>query len=78
MSTLSIDVADLPARLAEVLEVARNGTEVVVTDAADPVVKLVSVGKPGRVIFGMHPGAMTPRADFDDPLTEDEFLRGGA
>lgn len=76
MSTITIDVTDLPGRLTEALELARGGTEVLVTDAAAPVARLVPVGKPGRVIFGMHPGAMTARDDFNDPITDDDFLRG--
>jgi antitoxin (DNA-binding transcriptional repressor) of toxin-antitoxin stability system len=76
VSTITIDVTDLPGRLTEILELAKGGTEVLVTDAADPVARFVPVGKPGRVIFGMHPGAMTTRDDFNDPITEDDFFRG--
>jgi prevent-host-death family protein len=78
VAAITVDVTDLPGRLAEVLELARTGTEVLVTDAAGPVARLVPVGRPGRVIFGMHPGALVPRADFDNPITEEDFFRGDA
>ncbi len=77
MATLTIDVKDLPARLAEALESARAGTEVIVADADGPFVKFVPTEMTRRVfVFDMHPGALVPSSDFDDPLPE-EFWLGG-
>ncbi|HEX4611044.1 MAG TPA: hypothetical protein VH092_22830 [Urbifossiella sp.] len=82
MTTVTIDISSLPDRLTEVLELAKNGTEVLVTDAAGPVVKLVPAAPPSpstgkrEWVFNLHPGAMVMRADFDDPVDEDAFLRG--
>ena len=81
MPTVTIDVRDLPGRLSELVAAAAAGTEVVVTDgpAAAKLVSPVPVPAPaGRREWrlGLHPGAMTMRDDFRDPLDEDAFLRG--
>lgn len=78
MATVTIDVVDLPGRLAEALDLARAGTEVVVQDANGPVVKLVQAMQPAKreIVFNMHPGAMEMREDFDDYIDEEDFLRG--
>jgi antitoxin (DNA-binding transcriptional repressor) of toxin-antitoxin stability system len=77
MATLTIDVNDLPSRLNEALDLARAGTEVILQDANGPVVKMVPIppSEPRRpIILNMHPGAMVPSADFDDPLPEEFWL----
>jgi len=82
MLSVTIDIADLPGRLQEVLGLARSGTEVVVQDATGPVARLtpITAAPPPRAKrewkLGLHPGAMVMRADFDDYVTEEEFLRG--
>ena len=82
MASITIDVNDLPGRLAEALDLARTGTEVVVQDATGPVAKLVPVSVPAAPaakrewVFNLHPGAMVMREDFDDYIDEEDFLRG--
>jgi antitoxin (DNA-binding transcriptional repressor) of toxin-antitoxin stability system len=78
MTSVTINVAELPGRLAEALDLVRAGTEVVVQDAAGPVAKLVPVTPPAKRdwVFNMHPGAMVMREDFDDYIDPEDFLKG--
>ena len=75
MNTLEIDVRDLPARLAEVVELVKAGGEVVVTENAVPRVRLAPLAPKQPRIAGLHPGNFQPAADFDGPLP-DEFWFG--
>ena len=84
MSTVTIDVSELPARLAEALALAKAGTEVLVTDAggrrarltpADPPQAPPAAGK-REWVMGLHAGLIHMREDFDDYIDEDAFLRG--
>ena len=76
MSTVTVDVRELPSKLSELVDLVRAGTEVVLEEANAPIAKLVPCEKPRRkVILGMHPGAMIMAPDFNDPLP-DEFWGG--
>ena len=82
-TSITIDVAELPARLAEALDLARAGTEVIVQDATGPVAKLVQPdpipSQPAGIRewkLGLHPGAMVMREDFTAYIDEEDFLAG--
>lgn len=81
MSTLTIDVRELPGRLSELVAAAAAGAEVVVTDGP-ATARLVSAQPTSAPAgkrewkLGLHPGAMVMRDDFRDPVDEDAFLRG--
>jgi antitoxin (DNA-binding transcriptional repressor) of toxin-antitoxin stability system len=75
MNTLEIDVRELPARLAEIVELVKAGGEVVVTENAVPRVRLAPLPPMQPRIAGLHPGAITMTDDFDEPLP-DEFWLG--
>ena len=74
MSTVTVDVRELPGKLAELVTLAANGTEVIVRDGT-ATAKLVAPAK-REWVLNMHPGAMVMREDFDDPIDEEAFLRG--
>ena len=83
MNTVTIDVSELPGRIAEALDLVRAGTEVEVRDATGPVAKIVPATPPPppatgkrEWMFNLHPGAMVMREDFDDYIDEEDFLRG--
>lgn len=78
MATVTIPLNEFAGRLTEAIDLARAGTEVVVEDAAGPVVKMVEAVPVAKreFIFNMHPGAMVMRDDFDDYIDEEDFLRG--
>ena len=82
MSTVTVDVRELPGRIGELVAQAAAGTEVLVRDGA-ATAKLVAAPLPPvpvtgkrEWVFNMHPGAMVMREDFDDPIDEEAFLRG--
>lgn len=80
MATVTVDVRELPGRLAELVSQAAAGTEVLVRDG-DATAKLVTAPPPAPAgkrewKLGLHPGAMVMRHDFNDPIDEEAFLRG--
>ncbi len=82
MSTLTVNVTELPGRLSELLAKAASGIEVLVTDGA-ATGKLVPPPEPAAQpptkrewVFNLHPGAMIMREDFDDYIDEEDFLKG--
>lgn len=71
MST-TIDIRELPARWEEVLALVSSGCEVFLLDGTVPRARLVPWQAPaGPRVAGLHPGAIQPAADFDDPLPDD-------
>lgn len=74
MSTTTVDVRELPTRLAEVLSLASAGNEVVVTDNQIPVARLVPLTADKARILGLHAGAITTTKDFDAPLPDDFWV----
>jgi antitoxin (DNA-binding transcriptional repressor) of toxin-antitoxin stability system len=77
MSTTTVEVQELPARLAEVLSLASAGTEVIVTEGQVPRARLVPLAPAQARIPGLHLGAIQTSEDFDAPLPED-FWTGTA
>lgn len=70
MSKTTIEVRDLPIRIAEVLSQAAAGTEVIVTTNQVPLARLIPLAPDQPRIPGLHLGAMSAAADFDAPLPE--------
>ncbi|MBO0349070.1 type II toxin-antitoxin system prevent-host-death family antitoxin [Phormidium pseudopriestleyi FRX01] len=71
-----VDIAEAKAKLQELLEIALNGEEVVITKDSHPVVKLVPVPdqapqKRPRAQFGSMKDLIWVADDFDEPLTEE-------
>lgn len=77
MSIKRVTLAEADGHLAELIEAAEHGEEVVIEAEGKPVVKLVLV-KPvsQRRQLGVYRGRISMREDFDAPLPED-FLIGG-
>ncbi len=74
----TVDVSEPNATLAELVSLVTAGNQVVVTDAGNPVVRLVAVDAVREPrVPDLHPGAFGPSADFDAPLP-DEFWIGEA
>lgn len=66
-----VDIAEAKAKLQELLEIALNGEEVVITKDNHPVVKLVPVADKPRRQFGSMKDLIWVADDFDEPLTEE-------
>jgi antitoxin (DNA-binding transcriptional repressor) of toxin-antitoxin stability system len=71
MPTTLIDIQELPSRFTEIVELARTGTEVIVTEGQVPRAKLLPIASAKTRIPGLHAGAWTFANDFDAPLPDD-------
>jgi len=69
--TTSIDIRELPARLDEALALTLAGGEVVIFEGSTPRARLVPVNATLSRTPGLHPGAIQPAQDFDNPLPDD-------
>ena len=67
---------ELEQRLAELLDLAKAGNEIIISPDSTPVARLTAIIPPPslhkRRIAGLHAGAMQISEDFDQPLP-DEF-----
>ncbi|MFU8858210.1 MAG: type II toxin-antitoxin system Phd/YefM family antitoxin [Deferrisomatales bacterium] len=73
MDTKTIDVRKSQIQLPELMRWVRAGTEVLLSEGGLPLARVVPIpGAPTQRKPGLHPGAVTTTADFDEPL-DDEF-----
>jgi prevent-host-death family protein len=77
MSTKHVSLAEADGHLAELIDAASRGDEIVIETEGKPAVKLVLV-KPMRTQreLGVYRGKIRMRDDFNEPLPDD-FLVGG-
>jgi prevent-host-death family protein len=68
MRERSIDLRSAQTRLAELIQQARRGEDVVLTDGGMPVAKIVAIGDPRE--FGSAKGLVHVADDFDAPLED--------
>ena len=73
--TVSIDEAK--DRLQDLLALASEGNEVIITDEGKPLARLVPIISPGnkKRVAGLNRGKIWTSDDFDEPLP-DEFWNG--
>jgi prevent-host-death family protein len=70
-----IDIKEAKTHIADYLELALDGEEVLITQDDVPVLKLVSVTKPRmRRKAGSAEGLITTSEDFDEPLEDFRHL----
>jgi prevent-host-death family protein len=69
LSTKTVDIHEAKQKLKELLSLAAEGEEIVITENSTPLARLVAM--PER-IAGLHAGTIWTSDDFDDPLP-DEF-----
>jgi prevent-host-death family protein len=68
---LEIELKQAQAELPELIEAATQGEEVIITRAAQPIAKLVSLARrEGDLILGSAKGLITFSEDFDEPLED--------
>lgn len=76
--TTTVDITQGEQNLTALLDLAKAGNEVVITEGAVPIARLVGLqAQPPQKArrAGMHQGAVTVSDDFDEPLP-DEFWSG--
>ncbi|MDH3599662.1 MAG: toxin-antitoxin (TA) system antitoxin [Candidatus Tectomicrobia bacterium] len=77
MSSKIVTVEEAEARLLELIGLAEQGEDIVITHQDQPKVKLVPIGQePPKRVFGQHRGKIRMSPDFDDPLPDDFWLSG--
>jgi prevent-host-death family protein len=75
-NTKRVDLADASLDLAALIKLARQGTEVVITDAGVPLARLVDAASADQPrIAGLNEGEVWISDDFDGELP-DEFWLG--
>ena len=73
MASKPVDVEQARARLKELVERASRGEEVVLTEAGEPVAKIISIPRRGsKRTFGSARGLIHMHSDFDAPLEDFE------
>jgi prevent-host-death family protein len=79
MSTQHVSLAEASGHLAELIDAAERGDEIVIEAEGKPAVKLVLV-KPARVLreLGVYRGKIRMRDDFNAPMSEEAWLSGSA
>lgn len=70
MSAHTIDLQDAQARLLQLVEQAKHGQEVVLTEGGEPVAKIIPISAPAARQFGSAKGLITMAEDFDEPLDD--------
>ncbi len=76
LTTKTIDIGDKQLQVSDLLSIVKEGIEVILTDGATPLARLVPVSQPAtQRIAGLNPGSIWTSDDFDEPLP-DEFWTG--
>jgi len=76
MSTHTVNLDEAEGHLAELIELAQKGEEVVIAQKNKPAIKLVVCRRPGgKRVAGLHQGKVHLSNDFNDSL-EDSFWTG--
>jgi prevent-host-death family protein len=77
MSTKRVSLSEADGHLAELIDAAGRGDEIVIEAEGKPAVKLVLV-KPvrGKRELGVYRGKIRMRDDFNEPLPDDFLVSG--
>lgn len=75
--TTTVDIEETPTDLAELLTLAAEGKEVIISRRNRPVARLLPVRERPQRTAGLNPGSITTSEDFDAPLP-DVFWLGTA
>ncbi len=76
MTTKMVDVQEAQRQFAELVSLAQQGNDIIITEGNTPLARLVAVAPRSQPrVAGLHHGAMRMRSDFNDPLP-DEFWTG--
>jgi antitoxin (DNA-binding transcriptional repressor) of toxin-antitoxin stability system len=76
--SITIDVRDLPECFREAIDIAVAGDEVIVSEGATPLARLVPLAPSGQQlqprVAGLHAEAITAAPDFDAPMPEEFWI----
>jgi prevent-host-death family protein len=72
MATKTIEIHEAKHQLADLLDEAAAGTEIILTEDHQPRARLVPITPPiTHRVPGLHPNSMIASEDFDAPLPDD-------
>ncbi len=76
MSTKTIEIEEAQTQLKELLELAREGTEIILVEGNTPLARLVPVEAAKPRVLGLHAhlGAAWISDDFNEPLSDNFWL----
>lgn len=75
MTTKTIDLKETKAKVAELLSLLADDSEIIFADGDKPVAKLIRIPEIAKVrVPGLHQGAIWMRDDFDEPLPTDFWV----
>ena len=76
MTTKTIDIKEAKNQLSELLVMAQQGTEIILSSEDTPLARLVPLSEPldRPRIAGLHQGAIWMSDDFDEPLPDSFWL----
>jgi prevent-host-death family protein len=76
MPSQTVNVDEAQSQFADLLAIASNGGEVIITQDGKPLARLVPIAPPKKKrIAGLNRGSIWTSEDFDEPLP-DEFWTG--
>lgn len=70
MGEIGIEIRDAAGKLAELVQLARDGEDVVLVENGEPVARIVALPRKARRVFGSAKGRIIISPDFDEPLED--------
>ena len=75
MPSQTVNIDEAKSQLADLITIASEGGEVIITQDGKPLARLVSVAKPkGKRIAGLNRGSIWTSQDFDAPLPDEYWM----
>jgi antitoxin (DNA-binding transcriptional repressor) of toxin-antitoxin stability system len=75
--TTQVDIKEAKQQLSHLLDLARAGNEVIISEGDTPVARLTAIERPNgskKRVAGLHEGAIWTSEDFDEPLPDDFWV----
>jgi prevent-host-death family protein len=71
---VKMEMREVPSHIGDLLTRVRNGKEITLAEAGEPVARLIPFASPpGKRAFGLFKGRVWMADDFDAPLPEEEL-----
>jgi prevent-host-death family protein len=70
----TVNIEDAKNQLAELVDQACEGAEVVITEKGKPVAQLVCIPPEKRRVAGLNRGTIWTTDDFDDPVPNEFWI----